>query len=511
MRHATTRTPILVLSALVLLAVPRDVVCGQDAPEQIAWVNDLPTAFAAATEQDKPLMICINASHVDGGRREPAAKELREKTYKHPDVVALSKGFVCTFITSEGSSDDYGEMRLRYGIDGYIISPQHVFAYPDGKLIFRREYWPYGYGQKAVDSLLKMMNDALTRDRDRRSGVLKPRDSEDPGDGADDVPVAEAPEVDPAPEDGEERAKWIEVRLRDAQGGDRALRRASLNALVGADRDGDTVGPVLELLDDMKKRPLVQIDIVRALGRPGLEVAAKPIAEFLTHKEMPLRANAAVSLEYIGSEESVSSLMKRAPKEKDENVANHMYRALGRCGAGQAKVRSLLAKKVLAAKTNESSYGPIIALAYFEDDPKAAREVEKLIKKEGMPGGRRNWRGGLKRALLAWCLTEVGFGNEKSAKFLREDVIPMIPENRWSETVTEFYRKAAEVCDGDEGARADVDDGVRRAIGRSSRSGWNPLMGDARRDRSDAGFEPKGEWQAGQATAPRNPGGRSGR
>ena len=106
-------------------------------------------------------MICINAKRVGGFRPEPAAKELRTRTYKDDKVIDLSASFVCAFLTAEGTSEDYGELRLRYGIDGDIVSPQHVFAYPDGKLIFRREYWPYGTGQDSVKALLGMMQRAL--------------------------------------------------------------------------------------------------------------------------------------------------------------------------------------------------------------------------------------------------------------------------------------------------------------------------------------------------------------
>ena len=49
---------------------------------------------------------------VDGRRRqEPAAKGLREVIYKDVRVVTKSRQFVCAFLTPEGSSHDYGELR----------------------------------------------------------------------------------------------------------------------------------------------------------------------------------------------------------------------------------------------------------------------------------------------------------------------------------------------------------------------------------------------------------------
>src|SRR5438477_4530954 len=49
---------------------------------EIAWVKTLVEAFEAAKKQDKPVFIAINAERVDGGKAEPAGKELREHTYK---------------------------------------------------------------------------------------------------------------------------------------------------------------------------------------------------------------------------------------------------------------------------------------------------------------------------------------------------------------------------------------------------------------------------------------------
>ena len=68
-------------------------------------------------------------------------------------------------MTAEGSSADYGELRLRLGIDGLIVSPQHIFVHPkhaDGaKPLFREQYWRYGSGPEAAKMLIAMMDKAL--------------------------------------------------------------------------------------------------------------------------------------------------------------------------------------------------------------------------------------------------------------------------------------------------------------------------------------------------------------
>ncbi len=395
---------------------------------------------------------------------------------------------MCAYLTSGGSSEDFGELRLRYGIDGEIVSPQHIFAYPDGRLIFRKEYWPYGTGQRAVDALLGLMDDALGKDRAKRA--QSPADGKPAPGAEDDAPMHEEEKAPVAPESGEERAKWIQEQLDAVRLASDDERRAACKALVENDKEGDTLTPLLALLAEMKKHPDIQVDIVRAMGKPGLVLVVEGVCDLLGSKHADVRANAAVTLEYIGSPEALSDLRKRAPKEKEENIANHMYRAIGRCGAGDAKVRAFLVKKATGAKSNLASYGPIIGIAYFEKDEKAARDVEKLITR--VSGG---WQGGAKRALLVWCLAEVGVGNAKSAKFIREKVVPGIRDNQWTARFVPYYEAAADCCDGDTSARAEVERGASGAL--SFGRGGNPLMDEARRGRDTNLFTPKADWEGG--------------
>jgi len=518
MRFGTVRATYLLLAACLLAAAPGGA-RAEEGRTTIEWITELPKAFEKAKETGKPLMICINAKRVAGSSRfEPAARELRENTYKHPDVVKLAEKFVCAFVTPEGTSEDYGELRSRFGIDGDIVSPQHIFAFPDGRIISRQEYWPYGVGKQAVDALLKMMNAALKRHEDRLQAHEDDggKDGSTPATPGDQPPASNdgGDQGDPGnantpPPDPEDRAKWIEAQIQLVSSPDEIVRRDALRALVDADNDGDIVTRLIELLEPMKKDTPVLVDILRELGRPGLEIAAAPVAEYLDHKEACVRGTAAVSLEYIGSKTSVADLSRRAPRERDESVANHMFRALGRCGVGDAKVRSTLAKHVSSAKTNFASYGPIIGLAYFERDEKTARTVEKLVRKYAMPSsGWGGWDGVPKRSLLGWCLAETGFGDAKSAKFVNEEVIPGITENRWSRLVRTFWIGVRDCCNGDEDALVGVRAGADRALsgggagGRfgGSGSGDPSLMDEARLHRGHVPFTPKGEF--GPVTGP---------
>ena len=457
------------------------------AGDRITWMKDVESAFTKAAEKKKPIMICINSKRVDGGREEPAAKGLREIIYLDPRVVTKSRKFVCVFLTSEGSSADYGELRLRFGIDGLIVSPQHVFARHDHTTgdtpLFRKEYWPYGKGEEGVKALLEMMDKALA-DYAIEGGEQKTPTPE----------AAPEPAAPVAPDGADARAAWIRKTLEIARSPVRSKRVEALRLLVTSDKDGDCLTPLIASFPEIEKDVPVLTDTIRALGRNGLAAAAEPIEGFLKHKEDEVRANAAVSLEYIGSPTSAKALLGRVKREKVENIANHIMRALGRCGAGDAKVRALLTKQVKGAKTEQAAFGAIVGLAYFEGDAKSARAVEKLMKQIGPPsGGRRGgWRNTMKRTMLAWCLSEIG--DKKSGDFIRKDMLKPLEnvKGRVADMAVPYYEAVAASCDGEKEAKDRVTEGTQRALEWSG--GTEAFRDEARKDRDVSTFEPKADW-----------------
>lgn len=479
--------------------------------DTITWVRTLAPAFEQAAKAKKPLMICINSERVDGGRVESAAKELRENTYKDPRVVGKSRAFVCAFLTSEGSSEDFGELRARYSIEGAIVSPQHLFARADGTLLSREEYWPYGTGEKSVAALLRLMDAALTKSQ-------VPELPKEPATPAAPVPGAPAapgapgdPAAPPAPAAGSdlEHAKWVAEMVRLVVEGPPESRKEALRKLLAEDKDGAHVKAILEtlpLLATAKDTP-AQLDVVRALGRKDLKTPAPvalALAEFLDAKEEDLRGNAAVSLEYVGAPEAVDALRKRVDHDKVDLIACHVLRALGRCGAGDAKVRAVLERQATGAKVEAISCAAIVGLAYFEKDKDAARALEDLLAKVGPPaGGRRGWSGALtnslKRTFLPWALAEVG--DPKSAEFMRKKFLPLMDNTQgwWVAPLRDYYGFVAEVCEGNADKKASVESSITGGL---SFLGGNPLMDDMRRGRDGAGFTPKADWEVQGRGAP---------
>lgn len=469
--------------------------------DTITWVNDVAKAFEQATAKKMPVMICINSRRVDGGREEPAAKGLREVVYKDPRIVTKSRKFVCIFLTSEGSSGDYGELRARFGLSGTFVSPQHIFAHPEHKqgdtFLARREYWPYGKGADAVTKLGEMMDKALAAYGAREGVETTPPSGEAPEGGEGGEAAPEGPAAPDAPGNDAERKAWIAELLKIIREGGPAKRKEALNSLVANDKDGDCIQPLIALVTEWEKdkdRVLHLVDIVRVLGIPELNEAAVAMHGLLKHKDDSLRANVAVTLEYIGNPESVGPLKARVGREKDEKIANHMYRALGRCGKGDSKVRTLLLKKSKAGKSEWATYGPIVGLSYFEKDAKAARGVEKILGAMGPPGGRRGGgRGTMRRALLAWTLAQIA--DPKSGKFMREKMLKQLENSQawWTEAVVTYYDAVARCCEGDEAAAGEVDEGIRRTL--SFVGGTDDVMDDARKERDKSKFEPNADWE----------------
>lgn len=468
-----SRTVLLVSVSLAL--APPGAAQGTNA---IRWSEDIPTAFALAKSDQKILMICVNAKHVDGSTKvEPAAKGLREVVYKDARVVAKSREFVCAFFTPGSKLSEFSELRA-LGITGRIVSPQHVFVHPDAtKILLRKEYWSHGKGEAGVKALLALMDEAQKKLADEGG---KAADADAPGPG--DAPA------------GAGRADWIRKRIREVVDGPQGPRRRAIDLLLGNDEKGDCAQPLILLLKEHQKNTELLVELIRGLGRDQLLDAAVVIPEFLTHKDEKVRGNAAVSLEYIGSrqKEVVSALLKAAGREKDEAIANHMYRALGRCGVDNNRARSTLLKKCAGGKSEFASYGPIVGLAYFTKDAKAARGVEKILKKIGVSGGRRGAGANtVRRGLLAWTLASIG--DEKSAAFVREELLAKLENVQafWVAGLKSFYRSVARACDGDKSALTEVEAGVGRIAAFARRTGG--LMDEYRKDREAAEFTPKGD------------------
>lgn len=305
-----------------------------------------------------------------------------------------------------------------------------------------------------------------------------------------------------APEDASERAVWIGRQAEQVRQTAGKERDDAIAALAKADVDGDCVQPLAAIMRAAGEDLELLVAVARGLGRDGLRAAAPALCEQLAHADDGVRANAAVSLEYVGSDDkdTIAALKRQLAKEKVVAIENHLCRALGRCGRQDGKVRALLLKQVNGAKSEVASFGPLIGLAYFEGDEKAARGVEKVLKKIGVPGVKGQVAAGsVERALASWTLAAIG--SKKSGPFVREELLARIENVRavWVGGMRLFWTNVAEHLEGPDDKLAEVADGVRGTVTIVKRFAPEPrpetsgLMDDARKGREDVGFRPVGD------------------
>lgn len=124
------------------------------AGEGIAWTGDVKATFARAEKDNMPVVVAINALDNEGGNRTMAFVR-----YRDPALIAASgaalclvaspsdhphKSGICARFGSCKCADHKGVLNwamLRFAPDRNLVSPQHMILAPDGKVLFRREFW----------------------------------------------------------------------------------------------------------------------------------------------------------------------------------------------------------------------------------------------------------------------------------------------------------------------------------------------------------------------------------
>jgi hypothetical protein len=438
---------------LLVVALTCTVARAGDSPGDIAWTTSLSQALAEARESRRPTFVAVNNVIAEGEGVEVASKLLREEVYTDPRIVELSKAFVCVLLRSPVSTEDGGELRTRFAIEGMIVTPQHLFLQADGTLIHRKEYWSPRDRKSSVEALATLMGRALKAHQARQK-------------------------LPPLGSDAASRAAWIQAAVDLVRSGpDGELRRAAARELATTDERGDCLRCLPSVLlggkEPAKEDSAVFVEVVRILGRPKLDVAVPGLAAMLDAKDTALRSNAAVSLEYVGASKALEALLRRYGKERDEDVKSNLLRALGRCGAKDDSVRKTLLKEA-SAKSDFVAAGAIIGLAYFERDPEVARGLERTLKGND---------DGVRRVATLWTLVRVG--DAKTAEVLaaqRDGTAEVLPSHR-------LLDAAASRLSGDEDRQGELDQALRWALVAD-----RTKPETARSGRAPVGFVPLGDF-----------------
>ncbi len=302
---------------------------GADDLPQVDWVPTWEKAFEQAKAEGKPVLLCINSK--DGEQaNEATAKEI----YRDPLFVALSRKFVMVLVSARAHAESgpcprfgkvtceehlqcwrdltaaHGDTFVVPGSGGDMISPQHAWFAPDGRLLRRKEY--------VLDK-----NELMRRMRATLEEV-----------GAGGATAGEA-----GPLGDKERAE-IE-RLKGST--DRETRMAALGNLLATEKAA-VHEEVIALLGTTKDVSL-KGDILRALANAQVAAAGPAAERLLGDDDTLVRSVAAVSLEILADKAAVPALLKRVRAEDDPVARKNVYRALGACGgpaADKAAAKALL-------------------------------------------------------------------------------------------------------------------------------------------------------------------------
>ena len=458
--------PLVAVLALLCCVAPAR---GEEDAPKIQWAKDVPSAFMQAIKQKKVVLLCLGAPDliVDGEVQGTLSKLVRDRLYKNSLVVEASRKFVCVLLTK-----DYEKlMREQFGMKPPIAVPQHVFAHPrhvkGERPLYTRQFWQFQSEEQGAKAFIGHMKTALRRFEVKEAMPKLPKDT---------------PEA---------RAAWIPKVARLVRDGNPEYRAEALDQLRKRDRDGDCVKALVPLIDTFAAANDKQrlLDVLRYAITPD---AVDVIHPLLDHDDRGLRGTAAVTLEYIGAKASVDPLLARIKREKDDGVANHLYRAVGRCGAGDDSVRKKLLRKAAPAKGEDfPRFGAVIGLAYFAGDAKAARGLERNLTKLGLPFQTGSKAKEFLRALTVWALSEIR--DPKSGAYVQKKLLDKLAKDppRGADAVMTFYGAVARTCEGHEGLQEEIDKGIEAYRWRD-RAG--DLVDGARTGRDMQKFKPKAEW-----------------
>jgi hypothetical protein len=137
----------------LLLALAPGALRAQGQARDIAWERDLNATLARARAENRPILIAINALDTEAGNQAQ-----RTRAFRDPALVAATRPMLCLVANPndhdrKGTCARYGSTDCkthrdvltyalrRWSRQGDIISPQHIILAPDGKLLWRQEYY----------------------------------------------------------------------------------------------------------------------------------------------------------------------------------------------------------------------------------------------------------------------------------------------------------------------------------------------------------------------------------
>ncbi|MHC4225032.1 MAG: HEAT repeat domain-containing protein [Planctomycetota bacterium] len=362
---------------------------------QVEWMGGWDEAFALARKTGRPVMVCINSK--DG---EQANDRAAKATYRDPWFVPLSRRFVMIVVSTRKHGgivgcprfgkvtcdqhlacwrklrEHHGKEFLLPGTTDEMISPQHAWFAPDGRLLHRKEY------ELSRDDLLKRMR-AVLAELGREPGPEN------------------KPPTSSAPMDDTDRAHLERLRTGNAK-----TRWAALGTLLATEKV-DVHAALLKLLKSSRDIAL-RCDILRAFGHAQVHDARAAIEARLGDEDELIRSFSAVALEGLGDPASIRVLNKRAQTERKPIVRKNLYRAMGACGgpSGNKSAAKALMKALDKDPHQVVRKHAALALALYAGGP-GAKSILKRLEQTAARTKDRDVR-----SALVYTLAQIG--NEKS-------------------------------------------------------------------------------------------------
>lgn len=356
------------LGATLSMARPagaQDVVT--DPENRIHWEKNLDAAFITAKKTHMPLFI---AFHKD---QSADCILLAEDYYTDPEVVKLSRSFLCL-----AASEEEHEDRVMKTADGRYSTvcawflhvecedhqrvfakacrsflnnrpvefPFHLFAHPDGNILDNM-----GMPETPAD-LAKVMGKVLEQmEPERGDEVFHAFD--------------------------EDERKFV-AELQRLKGSDPSLRRLILEKLVRW--EGSWVYTKLGRFMDEKAPRDHAIHLIREMGFKGNLRAIDFLLELSKHHDAEYRLHASVSLETIGLEQCAKAVRDWIGREKDLAVRANLLRTLAACAPADPRALALIEKELKSGNKPLARRHAAIALGMIGTvSADAARQKLELL------------------------------------------------------------------------------------------------------------------------------------
>lgn len=404
--------------------VPLFLVAPRASAADVAWTSGFEKTLERAAAEKKVVFLAVN---MDGER---ANDRMVEKVYRDKEVVALSAltlNLVASAAEHASMDKDCPRFKgvrcqdhrrvdtaarkdvLKADTEGLVVAPQHVFLGYDGKVLLSVPYeisadelaWCFVKALQTADAATAppMPSSARSPRRLVMSGTYDPT-------GADGGANAGGSLVPPTKKEVDE----LITRLK--KGLDFQERMSSLRRLVLSDEPDAVEFIGLELKSSggggggggmgggggpggggggggaagrggggNERHKL----ILHAIGVLAPPAYWEMVADFLGDNDPDLQREAAVALEQLGAPQAIPALTKALAGEKDPAKQKDLVRALGACGAHDAKTRAALVKRAKSDKQAAVRANALIALGWSANEPDAKALLRETLEKGADP------------------------------------------------------------------------------------------------------------------------------